>query len=248
MAKAISFMEFRRRAQAVFDQVPDEYRRGVDELVVERQAVPDPELEDVYTLGECATGEHDPDPESPRTLRSFVVLYYGSFVALSRLDDAWDWDEEIWETITHEIRHHRETAAGEDALEDVDYADDQSFLRREGKPFDPHFYRSGEPAGPAAWEVARELFVERRLTDAEFAALPDVHVAWEGGEVRISRPAELGDVHFVEVDGAEADGVPVTVVLVRKRGAWETLRGLFSPREPRVLESRADALPLPVDG
>jgi predicted Zn-dependent protease with MMP-like domain len=248
LPKTPSFLDFRRRAQAVFDSIPPEFRRGVDGLIIERQAVPDSELPDVYTLGECATGEIDPAGESDVHLRSHVILYYGSFVRLSRLDDEWDWDAEIWETITHEIRHHRETGAGEDALEDVDYAADQNFARHEGLPFDPLFHRAGERVDANVWEVEGEVFAEVEVDQTSFAAMDSVRVTVQGGEVRIPRPAELGDVHFVSVEGTPADGMPLTVVLVRRRSAWQALRALFTRRSPVVLQSSAHALRADSDG
>jgi hypothetical protein len=245
LPKTPSFLEFRQRAQAVFESIPPEFRRGVDGLVVERQAVPDPELPDVYTLGECATGEIDTAVESDLHLRSHVILYYGSFVRLSKLDDDWDWDAELWETITHEVRHHRETGAGEDALEDVDYAADQNFARHEGLPFDPLFHRAGEPVSDGVWEVEGELFAEVELDSKTFAAMDSVRATVQGREVRIPRPAELGDVHFVEVEGTPPGATPLTVVLVRRRSAWQALAAVFSRRKPVVHQSSAEPRPAP---
>jgi hypothetical protein len=98
-----------------------------------------------------------------------VHLYHGSFRALARLDPDFDWEGELWETLTHEIRHHRESTAGEDDLEDFDYAADENFKRREGERFDPFFYRSGEPLEGRSWEVDGDLFVEKPLTAERFA-------------------------------------------------------------------------------
>jgi hypothetical protein len=238
----MTFAEFERRARQVFAEIPPEFRAGVEALTVVRKAVPHPSLPDVYTLGECATGEYDPAYDGPG-VRSQVILYYGSFQRLSQLDEGWSWDEEIWETITHEIRHHRESTAGEDALEDVDYAEDQNFARLEGEAFDPFFYRSGEPVAPGAWTVDGEVFVERVLAPAEWDAAAEVEAAWDGGRVRIPRPDRLGDVHLVTVEGTPEEEPPVTVVLVRRRGFWEQVRGLLSTAPPEVLESACDALP-----
>jgi hypothetical protein len=170
-----------------------------------------------------------------------VVLYYGSFLALSALDEAFDWDYEIWETIVHEIRHHRETAAGEDALEEVDYAEDQNFARLEGEPFDPFFHRAGEPVGPSAWEVDGEVFVERAVSATEWARGGEITVEVDDLVLYVPRPAELGDVHFVALAETGPHHPPLTVVLVRRRGAWESLRSLFSSTPPHVLQSEATA-------
>jgi hypothetical protein len=191
----------------------------------------------IYTLGECATGEFDAGGAHPDDLRSGVHLYYGSFRELAKLDPEFDWDEELWETITHEVRHHRESAAGEDALEELDWAEDENFKRRDGRGFAPFFYRAGIPAGENAWEVDGDLFVEREITLEEHATLGEITVSVGGAEIEVPLPDRLGDVHFLYLDGVWDDDVDVAVVLVRRRGGWEQLRALFSGRAPDVVQS-----------
>jgi hypothetical protein len=229
----MNFAHFERRAREIFDDIPPELRHGVAYLQVSRETIAHPTLPDIYTLGECATGEYDVGDAE----RSGVHLYYGSFLALSRLHDDFDWEGELWETITHEVRHHRESAAGEDDLEVLDYAEDENFKRVEGEPFDPLFFRAGEPAGDDRWEVDGDLFIERVLDAHEFAALPDLRVEVDGVEHVVQCPAELGDVHYVYLLALCDEERDVALVLVRRRGAWEALRGFFGGGEPRVLET-----------
>jgi hypothetical protein len=113
---AVQFDEFEQRARDEWERIPAEYRQGVDGLVVERRAQPHPSLPDVYTLGECVTESYPSDFGGPDTIRSAVVLYYGSFFRLARLDEEFDWEHELWETLTHELQHHLESLASEDAL------------------------------------------------------------------------------------------------------------------------------------
>ncbi len=241
IAPRLRYHEFERRARRVFNAIPPELRAGVDHLVVERRAVPHPTLPDVYTLGECATGELDAGSDLPDVMRSTVVLYFGSFARLAQMEDGFDWEGEIWETVVHEVRHHRESAAGDDALEEMDYAEDQNFARREGEAFDPYFYRAGEPVGEGTWEVDRDRFVEVVLGAKEFEALAEVAFPWGGGEARVPRPAELGDVHLVSVAGLAEGPEEVVLALVRRRGAWESLLDFLRRREPAVLSSAARA-------
>ncbi|HYW06043.1 MAG TPA: hypothetical protein VE913_03750 [Longimicrobium sp.] len=231
----MTFEQFDRRAREIFDSIPPELRRGVAYLQLTRDELAHPTLPDVYTLGECATGEYDVETGLGDDVRSGVHLYYGSFRALAELRDDFDWEGELWETITHEVRHHRESAAGEDDLEDTDYAEDENFKRREGEPFDPLFYRLGEPVDDGAWEVDGDLFVEVELDEREFAATPTITAMAAGSEWSVARPAELGDVLFCYVTAE--DEADVVIVLVRRRGGWEAFRALFSGGEPRVLES-----------
>ncbi|MEJ2185111.1 MAG: metallopeptidase family protein [Gemmatimonadota bacterium] len=156
----MDFKEFERRARRVWDEIPAEFREGVDGLVVERDPEPHPTLPGTYTLGECVTEAYPSEYDGPDNVRSIVVLYYGSFRGVAADDPEFDWAYEIWETVTHEIRHHLESLADEDDLEEVDYAADENFKRLAGRPFDPEFYRSGEQTAPGIFEVEQDVFME----------------------------------------------------------------------------------------
>jgi hypothetical protein len=239
----VRFEEFEARAWELWEKIPERYKAGVDGLVVVRDAKPHPSLPDIYTLGECVTEDYLSDYAGPETTRSVVVLYYGSFWRLSRLDEEFDWDEELWETLTHELQHHLESLAAEAGLVSMDYAADENFKRREGEPFDPLFYRSGERLGQGWYQVEEDHFLDWPYRDG---AEPGewIEFEWEGERYRVPRPARLGDVCFVRVDGP---GLPergeVFVVLVRRKRLAAALRGLFRRAAPEVREAEATAEP-----
>lgn len=242
------FEEFEARAHEMWEEIPAEFKQGIDGLIVERDARPHPSIRDVYTLGECLTESYLSDYGGPDTIRSAVVLYYGSFWRLSRLDPEFDWESELWETLTHELQHHLESLASEDDLVGVDYAADENFKRREGEPFDPLFYRSGErlegasgERGPTGYRVEREVFLE-----IEYPASrePDAWVAfeWEGRRYRVRRPSRIGDVCYIELDGVDSDD-DLTLVLVRKRGLGASLRDWFARRAPEIVDVTGEVEP-----
>ena len=73
------------------------------------EAKEDPEGEDLYIMGEYCND----------MMGRYIVLYYGSFAALARLED-WteeDWEDELYTTLSHEFTHHMEGLAGERGLE-----------------------------------------------------------------------------------------------------------------------------------
>jgi hypothetical protein len=232
---AMNYADFARRAHDLFDSIPVDLRGGVEYLAVERRVMRHPEMPDVYTLGECATGELELGDDFAAPTRSGIYLYWGSFQRLARDEPEFDWEGELWETLTHELRHHRESGAGEDALEDFDYAADENFKRREGEPFDPFFFRMGEDAGDGWRDVDGDLFLERVVP-----ALPAAPLAVELGDLHLmlEPPAELGEVHFLYLEELRGE-LDTALVLVRHRGAWERLRSLLRPAAPRVLESAA---------
>ncbi|MGD2046618.1 MAG: metallopeptidase family protein [Gemmatimonadota bacterium] len=236
------FRDFERAAREAFDEIPGEYREGVDGLTIVRDAVRHPTLPGVVTLGECLTEEHPSDYGGPDTTRSTIALYWGSFRELAERDADFDWDEELWETLTHELRHHLESLAGDDALEDADYAADELFKRQEGQPFDPWYYQRGEDLGGGVFVVEGGLYLEESWDGEAFERVSALELGWRGHRYRIRRPAELGDVHFVWIEGPDFEEEDVELVLVRRRGWWEGLKGMLRPSgSPRVLQSEAHA-------
>ncbi len=238
----MEYQEFERRASRVWEEIPDVYRTGVDGLVLDREERSHPSLPEIYTLGECLTESYPSDWGGPDTTRSVLVLYYGSFQRLSELDPDFDWRYEIWETVTHELRHHLESLALEDALEDVDYAMDENFRRLNGEPFDPWFYRSGEPVAAGVFEAERDVFIEMEYGADGPPATEEFE--WSGIRYAVAVPDELADVTFLQVvDGADTGGSELCLVLVRHRGWLEQLRAFFSRTGPTVAQAEVTAGP-----
>ncbi|MGH7541338.1 MAG: hypothetical protein ACRELC_10090 [Gemmatimonadota bacterium] len=228
---------FRREAARMWEEIPPELRAGVEALSIEEHAVPHPEFEDVYTLGECVTEEWPSGFGGEGDLRSQLVLYYGSFQALADLDPSFDWDGELWETILHELLHHREAAAGESALDDYDWAEEQNRRRLTGRPFDPGFCRV-VPAGPdGTVRLDSELFVE---TEAP-ADAPEVRFAWRGRVYTVHVPTTVR-LAFVEIANLAHGRL---CVIVRRRRPWWRFWGGGSERG--LAELRRRALPAPAE-
>ena len=234
----MTFDEFSRLAQGAFQSVPEVYREGVDGVTTVESVETHPDLPGVLTMGECLTQAFHSEWQGPETTRSQVVLYYGSFRKMAEDDPDFDWEGELWETLTHELQHHLESLADEDALEAVDYAVDESFKRERGEPFDPWYFQWGEPVGEGAYRVEDEVYIERVLTAEEFEDLEEIEFTWEGRSYRLPRPEELGDIHFVVVEGTE---FYMQIVLIRRASWRQRLRGALRAQSPTVLESGAEA-------
>lgn len=236
----MDFETFERSATAAWARIPDGYKAGVDGLLVERRAQPHPSRPDVFTLGECVTEDYPSDWGGPDTIRSWVVLYHGSFRRLARTDEHFDWDEEIWETLTHELRHHLESLAHDDALGDVDYAVEENFKRRDGEAFEPLFFRSGEPVGDALYQVEDELFQEH----AYRAPASHVEVVFDGRRWRVDWPDVSADIIYVDLPDVAPPPLLFTLVLVRQAGVREVVRSLWSRSAPSVAQVDGVARPL----
>ena len=102
----------------------DELNGGVNLL---EEAVPDQEFPEarVYVVGEYCND----------LLGRYINLYYGSFAAMAENED-WteaDWEEELRQTLSHELTHHMEGRSGLHALEDKDEAEMASWREEYGE-------------------------------------------------------------------------------------------------------------------
>ena len=100
-------------------QFPDVFFQDLNGgIQLEEEALPDPDFPEgeMYIMGEYC---HD-------LLGRYILLYYGSFVALLADEDEDVWREELFVTIAHEFTHHMEDTAMLHALDDKD----AEFLRQ----------------------------------------------------------------------------------------------------------------------
>jgi Zincin-like metallopeptidase len=214
------FSDFEAMVRRIADEVPAEFMQGVAEVTVSPRAVPHPDRAEIFTLGECiplpATAS---DPSEG--VQSRIVLYYGSFAALARLQEGFDWREEAWETLTHELRHHLEWRARAPTLEAFDRAVEHNFARQDGEGFDPLFYLDGEPAGESAFRVEDDVFLDRIVTDPPATAT----VQWHGHSYRVEIPVGATLPAFLTLDGvAEPPAGELVLVLRRKPGMRDLIR------------------------
>ena len=212
--------------------VPAEFLEGIAEIVVSPRGLPHPDRPGIYTLGECI-----PLPAAdatPEGIQSRIVLYHGSFAALAETTPGFDWREEAFETLTHELRHHLEWRARAPELEELDWAVEQNYARHDGDAFDPGFYLAGIPAGDDLWRVEDDVFLDRIVREVPERA----SVRWSGRayEVAVAPGASLPA--FLSLEGvAEPPEGELVLVLRRKPG----LRALLRP--PQVFQASVRVMP-----
>jgi hypothetical protein len=200
--------------------VPREFLDGVAEIVVSPRTLPHPDRPGIFTLGECIPLPVAGDA-GPESIQSRIVLYHGSFAALATMTPGFDWQDEAFETLTHELRHHLEWRARAPDLEDFDWAVEQNYARQDGETFDPAFYLAGAPVGDEAWRVEDDVFLDRIVT-----ALPDaVSVRWGGREYLVPVPHEASLPAFLILEGvADPPAGELVLVVRRKPGMLALLR------------------------
>lgn len=212
--------DFRDLVRRLAEELPSQFLDGIAEVTVSPRTVPHPQRSGIYTLGECIPLPSSADG-SAEAVQSRIVLYHGSFVALGHLTPGFDWREEAWETLTHELRHHLEWRARAPDLEDLDWAVEQNFARHDGEEFDPGFFLQGEVVAEGAYRIEDDVFLDRIV-----GAAPDaVAFAWRGREYRTRVPRGATLPAFLTVAGAaEPPAGDLVLVLRRKPGLLTLMR------------------------
>ena len=199
-----TYEAFCARAQALFAAIPAEFTEGVEDLAIHRGVKRHPQIDDVLTLGEC-----EPSPlvaiAGGGEVRSIVHLYYGSFVELARSDDAFDLDDELRETVEHEVQHHVEDKAGRRGLIDEDDLFDAHARFLADLDVAPGWYRAGRALERNVYAVDLDLFVEVEMRKKEFEALRGkpltLKVLGDPVEVDIPDDAEPDEVFTLAGEG-----------------------------------------------
>jgi len=123
----MTFDEFTALIEEMVEEIPSEFMQGLQGVHVLPDTIAEEEYTDVYRMGEYL----DPGPAdflgAGEGLGRHVALYHGSFAAIAAMDPDFDWEDEAWETLTHELRHHVESLAGEDYLVQQDELDSLGF-------------------------------------------------------------------------------------------------------------------------
>jgi len=228
-------------------EVPPPFLEGIAGIEVTGKTVPHPLREDVFTMGECVPHAFSTETEGP-ALSSTVYLHYGSFDALARISPDFDWREEAWETLTHELRHHLEWRARAGALEAFDDAVEANYARVDGEGFETLFFRDGEriedrgQRTEEVYKVEDDVFLDFPLAAKahRLAAGTEWTFRWHGRPWRVTLPGAIGDILFLTVDGVRPEPVGELVLVIRRKpGA----RDLW--RRASVEQADATARPAP---
>lgn len=229
--------DFEAMVRRMSGEVPAEFLDGIAEIVVSPRVRPHPDRGDIYTLGECIPLPAASDGDL-QDIQSRIVLYHGSFAALARDTDGFEWHDEAWETLTHELRHHLEWRARAPDLEALDDAVEQNFARHAGEPFDSAFYLDGVQLGDDLYQVEDDVFIDRTVGREP---LPDrVRIDWRGRSYHVSLPAEATLPAFVSVEGVDDPPAGELVLVLRRR---PTVLALL--RRSALFEAEATAEPVP---
>lgn len=107
----LAFEEFEDLVYEIAETLPEDFYRELNGgvMVRERRKIhPESLADDLSILGEYHRSGH---------LGRYVVIYYGSFMAVYGYLEKEDLKKRVRKTILHEFRHHLESLAGERGLE-----------------------------------------------------------------------------------------------------------------------------------
>ncbi len=115
----------------------------------------------------------------------------------------------------------------------------------DGMDFDPWYYQHGDRLDRGVYRAEEHAFIEQAWTQGEFDGADRIEFLWHGRLWSIPRPDVLGDIHYVWVDGLDLGGGTLQLVLTRKRGWRERVKGLLEGPDPdlEMWESEAVARP-----
>jgi hypothetical protein len=228
------YADFEDLIDRLWAEVPRGFLEGIAGLEVSRKVLPHPVRAEVYTLGECIPLPVEAGTGS-ESVQSRLVLYHGSFTALARITEEFDWRAEAWETLTHELRHHLEWRARAPDLEQFDWAAEQNFARGDGEPFNPEFYLEGERVVEGVYRLDDDYFLEQAVKDPP----PEIRFTWHGGRYTLGLPEATTLPAFFTVEGVEEPPPGELVVVVRRR---RRLSDLFQ-RRPVTFQATVSARP-----
>lgn len=216
--------DFDALVRRLASEVPGEFLEGIAGIEVSPKTLPHPTRGGIFTLGECIPlpGEGDHGPEG---VRSRVVLYHGSFEALARISEEFDWRLEAWETLTHELRHHLEWRARIPDLEAFDWAAEQNFARGDGEPFEVDFHLSAERVEEGVYRIDDDYFLDRLIGPLPGAA----RFGWHGAEYDIDLDPSMTLPAYLTVTGVDPPPPGDLVLVLRPRTG---LLDLFRRRPP----------------
>ena len=126
----MTFAEFEDTVQQHLAIIPERYLEGLQGVHVFEHAKRDPVEHHLVRLGEYLDPGPDQFLDSRIHIGRHVSLFYGSFLQIA--GRGFDWEMQIWETLTHEIQHHMESKAGDRTLIEWDIEQMRRFKKQKG--------------------------------------------------------------------------------------------------------------------
>jgi hypothetical protein len=112
----MTFEQYQTRIQEYLEIIPESYFKNLQGVHVFPEVKPDPHESGLVRMGEYLDPGFESFMDGRTHIGRHINMYYGSFAVVARGRHDFDWDEEIWETLTHELQHHIESQANDRTL------------------------------------------------------------------------------------------------------------------------------------
>ncbi len=112
----MTYEQFENRLREFVEIIPEHYYKNLQGVHCFPQKKGDPNDRSLVRMGEYLDPGFEGFMDSRVHIGRHINIYYGSFVAVAQYNPSFDWDEQLWETLTHELQHHLESQANDQSL------------------------------------------------------------------------------------------------------------------------------------
>ncbi|MFN3265673.1 MAG: metallopeptidase family protein [Deinococcales bacterium] len=112
----MTFLEFQQRLQEMIEIIPERFMKNLQGIHCFPEIKHSPEQRGLVRMGEYLDPGFESFMAAGVHIGRHINIYYGSFVAVARYNPDFDWEEQLWETLTHELQHHLESQANDQSL------------------------------------------------------------------------------------------------------------------------------------
>jgi hypothetical protein len=112
----MTFPEFQTRLAELLELIPETFLKNLQGVHCFPELKASPEERGLVRMGEYLDPGFEGFGDGRVHIGRHINIYYGSFVAVARHDAHFDWEAQLWETLTHELQHHLESQANDQSL------------------------------------------------------------------------------------------------------------------------------------
>jgi hypothetical protein len=111
----MNYEQFENRLQEMIEIIPEHYFKNLQGVHCFAEKKGDPH-QGLVRMGEYLDPGFEGFMDARIHIGRHINIYYGSFVAVAQHNPHFDWDDQLWETLTHELQHHLESQANDQTL------------------------------------------------------------------------------------------------------------------------------------
>lgn len=112
----MDYNQFEDRLREMIELIPEHYFKNLQGVHCFAHNKPDPHNRGLIRMGEYLDPGFEGFMDSRIHIGRHINIYYGSFVAVAQHNSHFNWDEQLWEVLTHELQHHLESQANDQTL------------------------------------------------------------------------------------------------------------------------------------